>query len=200
MALLDRAVPSAAATVTECLIVDPGDIASRRVASLRLDFIGIVGDRHAGATRASTSREPWYPRGTIIRNDRQVSVVSREELAAVAAAMGMPVLEPAWIGANLATSGIADLSALPPGTRLSFAGGAVLRVEAENGPCRIAGASIARHVTGREGLDLLFPKVARHRRGLVASVEKPGTIAEGETFDVRVPAIRARETAQGVLL
>jgi hypothetical protein len=40
-------------------------------------------------------------------------------------------------------AGIADLSALPPGTRLTFAGGAVLRVEAENRPCKVAGRSIA---------------------------------------------------------
>jgi MOSC domain-containing protein YiiM len=171
-------------------------VASRPVSVLTVDFAGVVGDRHSGLTRAATSREPWYPRGTVIRNDRQVSIVSEEELAVVARAMGLALLEPGWIGANLCVRGVADLSALPPGTRLSFAGGAVLRVEAENGPCGIAGRSIAEHVAGREGLDLLFPKAAKHRRGLVASVEKPGTIAAGEAFDVRVPALRfAHSTA-----
>jgi hypothetical protein len=189
-----------AGIVTRCLIVDPGEIASRPVAGLDLGFDGIVGDRHSGQTRATTSREPWYPRDTVIRNDRQVSIVSDEELAAVAAAMALAALDPAWIGANLSIAGVAGLSALPPGTRLSFAGGAVLRVEAENGPCRIAGKSIARHVAGRDGLDILFPKVAKHKRGLVASVEKPGTIAAGDPFTVRMPAIRYAPALQGTLL
>jgi hypothetical protein len=194
--------PSRAGTVTACLIVDPGEIASRPVDALTFDFAGVVGDRHAGATRAATSREPWYPRGTIIRNDRQVSIVSSEEMAEVAAAMGLDALDPGWIGANLATRGIADLSALPPGTRMIFAGGAVLHVEAENGPCRIAGQSIAAHAgqPGRGGLDLLFPTVAKHKRGLVASVEKPGTIAVGEGVHLRVPAIRYLRTAEATLL
>jgi hypothetical protein len=178
------------ASVAACLIVDPGEIASRPVASLTVDFAGIAGDRHAGMTRASTSREPWYPRGTIIRNDRQVSIVAEEELAAVARDMGLPELDGAWIGANLVVRLIADLSALPPGTRLVFAGGAVLRVEAENGPCRVAGRAIAARVPAKEGLDLLFPKVAKHRRGLVASVEKPGSIGVGDAVGVRRPARR----------
>jgi MOSC domain-containing protein YiiM len=116
--------------------------------------------------------------------------------------MGLSVLDPAWIGANLSLAGVADLSALPPGTRLVFAGGAVLHVEAENGPCHIAGRSIAAHApgSGREGLDLLFPKVAKHKRGLVASLERPGTIAVGESFHLRVPALRSAGAAEQTLL
>src|SRR5207244_3025309 len=136
-------------SVTACLIVRERAVASQPVAVLTLDFAGVVGDRHAGLTRATTSREPWYPRGTVIRNDRQVSIVSEEELALVARAMGLALLEPRWIGANLCLRGVTDVSALPPGTRLSFAGGAVLHVEAENGPCRIAGRSIAEYAAGR---------------------------------------------------
>jgi MOSC domain-containing protein YiiM len=181
------------------MVVPAGEVASSPVAALHLGFDGIVGDRHSGLTRRSTSREPWYPRGTVIRNDRQVSIVSGEELAKVAKAMGLPMLDPAWIGANLAIKGIADLSALPPGTRMTFADGAVLKVEAENGPCRVAGRSIAGHMPGREGLDLWFPKAARHKRGLVASVEKPGTIALGAHVDVWVPSIR-HPAPEGMLL
>jgi hypothetical protein len=189
--------------VAACLVTAAPGVTSQPVAELRLDFSGVVGDRHAGPTRASTSREPWYPRGTIIRNDRQVSIVSEEELRTVAAAMDLAGLEPAWIGANICTRGLPDLSALPPGTRLTFPQGAVLRVEAENGPCRIAGRSIAAHVPGREGLDLLFPQGAKHKRGVVASVEKPGVIAPGDNFEVRLPALRTGrwiEATTGVLL
>jgi hypothetical protein len=186
-------------SVTACLIVADRGVASRPAAALIFNFTGIAGDRHAGLTRPSTSREPWYPLGTVIRNDRQVSIVSDEELATVARAMGLPRLEPAWIGANLSVAGLQDLSALPPGTRLTFAGGAVLRVEAENGPCRIAGRSIAEQVPGRDGLDLLFPKVGKHRRGLVASVERPGTIAVGATFEIRLPALRLPHSVETLL-
>jgi hypothetical protein len=181
---------AATATVQGCFVVAEGAVASHTVGELRLDFDGVAGDRHVGATRRSTSREPWYERGTIIRNDRQISIVSAEELAVVAKAMGLPALDPRWIGANLVVAGVPDLSALLPGTRLFFPSGTTVKIEAENGPCRVAGRSIATYVPGREGLELMFPKVARHRRGLVASIERPGTIAVGESFRVRMPSIR----------
>jgi hypothetical protein len=81
-----------------------------------------------------------------------------------------------------------------------FVGGAVLKVEAENGPCRVAGGSIAAQVPGRQGLDLLFPRAAKHKRGLVASVEKPGTIAAGAEIALRVPALRVSAPAMETLL
>lgn len=173
--------------VAACLIADGGTFVSRPVDALTLDFTGIPGDHHVGATRRSTSREPWYPRGTEIRNDRQLTVVSVEELVAVATLMEIAEIAPAWIGANLVLSGVPAVTLLPHGTKLMFAGGATLLVEGENAPCRVAGKSIGAHVAGSEGFDLLFPKVARRKRGLVASVEKPGTIAVGETVVVRVP-------------
>ena len=176
-----------AGTVAACLIADSGTFVSRPVDALILNFAGIVGDHHAGLTRKSTSREPWYPRGTEIRNDRQISIVSAAELAEVARAMGIPTIAPEWIGANIVLDGIADLTLTPGGTRLFFAGGATLLVEAENNPCRIAGKSIRDHQPEAIDGDLSFPKLARRKRGLVASVEKPGVIAVGEAFKVRLP-------------
>lgn len=174
------------ATVSACLIADGGTFVSRPVASLTLDFAGIVGDLHAGFTRKSTSREPWYPRGTEIRNDRQVTIVSDAELAEVAVRMDLAEFAPGWIGANLVLSGVDGLTLLPLGTKLMFAGGATLLVEGENAPCRVAGRSISEHA-GRTGLDLLFPKLAQHKRGLVASVERPGTVRTGEACTIRLP-------------
>jgi hypothetical protein len=176
--------------VALCLIADGDDLVSRPVEGLELDFSGVVGERHAGATRRSTSREPWYPRGTEIRNDRQLTIVSSVELVEVARAMDLPVLEPGWIGANLVFDDIPALTALPAGTKLLFAGGVTLNIEAENGPCRVAGRSIGRNFPDRTGLDLLFPKLARHKRGVVASVEKPGRIRKGEAVTLLVPAQR----------
>ena len=49
-------------------------------AAIDLTFDGLAGDFHAGATRRSGGREPWYPRGTEMRNERQVSIVAADGL------------------------------------------------------------------------------------------------------------------------
>lgn len=78
---------------------------------------------------------------------------------------------------------------LPAGTLLFFKGGVTLKVDAQNGPCRIAGRSIAEHagMADIEAGALLFPKAAKRLRGVVAWVEKPGTIRAGEEISARVP-------------
>jgi hypothetical protein len=149
------------------------------VESLNVDLQGLVDGRHRGFTRRAGAREPWYARGTEIRSGRQITVVSAEELAEVARRMDLPEVAPGWIGANVVTQGIPDLTGLPWGTRLVCGGGAVLVNEGENAPCRFAGAEIARHFADRPGLDRLFAKAAIHLRGILASVELAGTIAPG---------------------
>ncbi len=180
-----------------CLMADGKDFVTRPVDGLDLDFNGIAGDRHAGLTRRSTAREPWYPRGTEIRNDRQLTVVSALELAEVARAMDLPVIEPGWIGANLVFDDIPELTSLPAGTKLLFEGGATVNIEAENAPCRAAGRSIGLHFPDREKLELLFPRLARQKRGVVASVEKPGTVRRGEAVKVLVPLRRLYQIEGG---
>jgi hypothetical protein len=174
------------------VLAAPGgdDLTSVAVEELRLDLGGAPGDRHFGFTRKSGSREPWYPRGTEIRSGRQVSIVSVEALAEVALRIELLGLPPAWIGANLVVSGIPRLSLLPPGTRMFLVGDAAVVVEAINGPCRDAGRSIARHLGGRDDLELLFPKVALGLRGVVASVERAGTVTAGTDVSVRIPEQR----------
>lgn len=154
---------------------------------LDLAFEGIPGSRHVGWTRPSDVRAPYVPRETPIRNTRAVSIVSTEDLAAAAAALDLEHIDPCWIGANVVLEGIDRLSFLPRGTHLLFAGGAILIVEDQNHPCRIAGKRIQDHVPGRDDLELGFPKVARGRRGIVASVEKPGTIVSGEAVEALIP-------------
>jgi len=168
-------------------VPDGNRVESVAVPSLRFDFEGPAGDRHFGFTRSSTSREPWYPRGTEISNTRQVSILSTEELAEVAARMDLAELKPEWIGATIVIDSIHRLSFLPLGTRLFFEGDASLVVMEQNGPCRIAGATIARHFPDRPELELEFPKVARGMRGLVGAVERPGVVKSGTTVDIRVP-------------
>lgn len=165
------------------------DFVTERADRLRLGFDGIERDVHAGYTRRSSGREPWYPRGTEMRNERQLSIVAADELAIVAQRMGIAAIMPEWIGANLVLDGVARLSMLPSGTLLFFENGATVKVDAQNGPCRLAGKSIAE----RAGMAdvaagaLLFPKAARRLRGLVGWVEKPGTVTPGEAVSVRVP-------------
>ncbi len=168
------------------LVADDG-LRTAAAERIVMTFEGPAGDRHAGFTRPAGSREPWYPRGSAMRNGRQVTVVSAEDLEAIRLAMDLPRFEAAWIGTTIVVSGIARFSFLPAGTRLVFEGGAVLVVEGQNAPCRYAGREIAAEFPEREGLDLLFPKVARRLRGVVASVEREGTIVPAAALEAKLP-------------
>lgn len=178
-----------AATVGGLFLAPSGHFVTRPVDALDLGFDGIAGDFHAGITRRSGGREPWYPRGTEMRNERQLSIVASDELAQIARRMEIAEVRPEWIGANLVLDGVPQLSMLPSGTLLFFAGGVTIKVDAQNGPCRVAGRSVAEHARMRdhEAGSLLFPKAAKRLRGLVAWVEKPGRISASERVSVRVP-------------
>lgn len=165
----------------------PDSFETSAVATLTLGFEGIAGDRHGGFTRRSGGREPWYPRGTEMRNERQLSILSPDDLAATAQEMDIPRIAPEWIGCNILLEGIPHLTLLPPRTCLFFAGGATIRIDGLNLPCRFSGRAIAKHHPERANLDLAFVKAARHRRGLVGWVEKPGAITAGETVEARIP-------------
>jgi MOSC domain-containing protein len=165
----------------------PEDFLTVPVETLELTFEGVPGGRHAGFTRKSGGREAWYPRGTEMCNERQVSLLSVEELDIIAGRMELGELKSEWIGGNIAFSGIPNFSQVPPRTRLVFEGGAVLRVDGDNAPCRVAGNSIAANNPGREGLDLLFPQKAKRLRGLVGYVEVPGVIKAGEKIIAQIP-------------
>ncbi len=166
----------------------PDDFTTAATDGLALDLDGIAGDRHVGHTRGAGPREHWYARGTPMRNRRQLSVISVEEMETVAAAMDLPRIAPEWIGANLVLQGVPLLTFLPPGTRLHFPGGAVVLVEHMNEPCRKAGRGIAAHFPERSGLDLAFAKAAFQRRGVVATVDCAGLVRSGETAEIHVPA------------
>jgi hypothetical protein len=164
---------------------DPQSLVTTPVHQAEVTFEGLTGDKHSGMTRGADSRTPYYKRGTPIRNYRQVSIVSQEDLTETAAALGVTELCPEWLGANLLLSGIPRLSLLPPGTRLVFSGGAVLRVEEENHPCLGPGKVVAAQY-GDQKLASRFVKKAMHRRGVVATVELPGTITSVDTVIVEV--------------
>lgn len=166
-----------------------GDFQTVAVDALDLTFEGIPGDFHGGLTRKSGGREPWYPRGTEMRNERQLSIVAADELAIAAERMGIAEIMPEWIGANLVIGGLSRLTMLPPSTLLFFQGGVTLKVDCQNHPCKLSGRSIAEncYLDNPNEAALLFPKHAQRLRGLTAWVEKPGRIVKGEAITVRVP-------------
>jgi hypothetical protein len=170
----------------ESVFIAAGDeVASVPVDRLMLTYAGIPGDRHAGTTRLSGAREPWYARGTPMRNERQLSILSTEELVDVAAAMAIPELKPEWIGASLLLSGIHDMSRLPPRSILMFPSGAAVRIDGDNGPCRDSGRSIVA-ATGQAEHEFSFVKAAKGKRGLVGWVEREGVITPGDSIKIRV--------------
>jgi len=152
---------------------------------LNLTYDGIPGDRHAGLYRNSGPREPWYPRGTPMRNERQLSILSAEENAEVAAALAIDELRPEWIGGNILLSGVPQLSQLPPRTLLMFPSGATVRIDGDNGPCKKSGAAIAANVPGRPDLEFGFVKAAKHKRGLLGWVEREGEVRPGDVVRLR---------------
>ncbi|WAC25823.1 MOSC domain-containing protein [Ancylobacter sp. SL191] len=183
------------ARLARALLADGRGFLTRDVAALDLTLDGITGDRHAGPARKADARVPWYPRGTPIRNTRQVSLVAMDELAVLAARLGVAQIRPEWLGANLVVEGVARLTGLPVGTRLHFPGGAALVVEGENAPCRHAGQAVAEGIAElglsampAADLALAFVTAAKGLRGLVAWVERAGSLQAGAEISVRVPA------------
>ena len=155
---------------------------------LILRFDGIEGDCHGGLTRKSDSRMlKQFRRGTEVKNARQVSILSVEELAEIADAMGIPAVKPSWVGANLVVRGIPDLTLLPPSSRLQFPSGATIVVDIENVPCRYPAAIIdAHHPERTKG----FVSAARHKRGVVGWIEAEGEIHLGDAITVWLPPLR----------
>lgn len=180
--------------VTSILTANGSDFVSNPVDELSLTYEGIEGDFHAGMIRKSGGREPWYTRGTQMRNERQISILSVEELAEISTGLGVEEVEAGWIGANLVLQDIPNMSYLPPRTLLFFEGGVTLRVDGYNAPCRLAGGSIAKHcgVDAPDGdykktdMALSFKSASHMKRGLVAWVEVPGIIKAGEVVTARI--------------
>ncbi len=167
---------------------DNEDITSVAVESASLSYAGIDGESHSGLTRESCVRvKGQYKEGTEIRNTRQLSIVSTEELAEIAGLMDIAAIEPCWLGASLCLSGIPDFTMLPPSTRLIFSGGVSLVIDMENEPCEYPARVISQYYPDK---GKYFVKHALGRRGVTAWVEKTGTIESGESLSVHVPRVR----------
>ncbi len=176
--------------VTWLGVVPSRDLAlsSRPRTSLTLEFSGPKEEDHGGLTRLSCSRVvAQYPRGTEIRNTRQLSVVSSEELAQIARKMGLEAFDPAWAGATMVIEGVPDFSHLPPSSRLQVTGGATIVVDMQNRPCNLPGPVIEAAFPGRgRG----FRNAAQGLRGVTAWVEREGIVRLGDRVTLHIPAQR----------
>jgi hypothetical protein len=165
----------------------PGSFVTRPLDRVELVWGGIEGDRHFGLTMKAGVRQTHHPKGTELRNARQLSILSEEELALIAAALAVPRVSFEWLGGNLCFKGLEALSTLAPSTRLLFPSGACLVVDCENEPCKGPGRVVEAQFAQPPGIANRFVKAALHRRGLVAWVERPGVIALGNSVELVQP-------------
>lgn len=165
-------------------------LASTECRAIRMTFAGPEGEAHGGLTRPSCSRvTAQHPRGTEIRNVRQLSILSQEELDEIAAGLGLPRVDPAWLGATLVLRGIPDLTHLPPSSRLqSSRDGTTLVVDMENRACQLPAPVIEAAAPGH---GTAFRRAAQGRRGVTAWVEREGELRLGDTLCLHIPEQRA---------
>lgn len=175
------------ATITWLGLVSNRDAAleSTAVDQIQALFSGPVGESHGGLTRPSDSRVlSQYKRDTPIRNTRQFSIVSAEDLAAIAAKMGVESLDASLVGANMVVQGIPDFTHIPPSSRLQNESGATLTVDMENRPCVLP----AKPIEGaHQGFGARFKPAAQGRRGVTAWVEREGVFRVGDRLRLHVP-------------
>ena len=162
---------------------------SQATQEAQLTYAGIPGEGHGGLTRPSCSRViSQHPRDTDIRNVRQLSIVSFEELAEIAADCGLDALDPALVGASMVVRGIPDFTHVPPSSRLQLPDGATLVVDMENRPCHLPAKPInAEH----PGAGDKFKIAAKGKRGVTAWVEREGVCRIGDAVRLHVPDQRA---------
>lgn len=152
---------------------------------LELGFAGPMGEAHGGETRPSCSRVlGQYVRGTTIRNTRQLSIASQEELDLIAQGMGIEKLDPSWLGLNVVLKGIDDFSHVPPSSRLQTSSGTTLTVDMQNRPCHLPAKVIEEHLPEK---GKSFRQHAQERRGITAWVEREGSIIVGDVVRFHMP-------------
>lgn len=152
-------------------------------------FEGIQGDKHWGISAMARTKHPEFKEKIKLKNTRQVSIVSVEELDLIANELAIPELKAEWLSANLLVSGIPNLSQLPPGTRFYFQGGVILYNEGQNFPCKTTARIMMEKYPDKEDIYQKFLKAALDKRGLVAWVEYPGKSIVGNSFEIDLPTL-----------
>lgn len=190
-------MPALIKTHYKCEIVWTGVVRTRpsievdgeAVNDLVIGWDGVAGMAHSGRTRPSDSRVlQQHAKGTEIANVRQITIVSQEELDFVAEKLGLSVINPEWVGANMVVKGLSDFSHVPPSSRLQAENGTTLIVDMQNYPCHQIGKTIERD---KPGFGKAYKEHAKARRGVTAWVERPGTLRPGDLLTLHMPEQRA---------
>lgn len=171
-------------------VCDPASgIQSTPIDVMTLGFAGPDGEAHGGLTRPSCSRVlSQHPRGTEIRNVRQLSIVSQEELDKIADKIGLRAIDPAWLGASMVVRGIPDFTHVPPSSRLQAENGTTIAIDMQNRPCHLPAKVIS---VVSETAAKAFKTAAMGRRGVTAWVERPGALVVGNRMRLHIPDQRA---------
>jgi MOSC domain-containing protein YiiM len=164
---------------------DPENIRSAARDALPLTYAGVPGENHEGLTRAACVRVTnRHPEGTEIANTRQLSILSAEEMAEIAAEIGLDTLDPEHLGATLVLTGIPDFTHVPPASRLQGPDGVCIVIDVENGPCNFPAREIEKDEPGH---GKAFKAAARGKRGVTAWVEREGALKVGDELRLFVP-------------
>jgi len=180
--------------VTQVLITPTKDkFVTTSVQEVETTFDGFPEDRHSGNLRKSGGREKaQYKSGTTIRNNRQWSALSEEELLMIADKMGVDEVKAEWVGANIIFEGIPGFSKLPPLTHIIINPESpdfvCLILFEENGPCQHPNRVIAEKTKGQNWKST-FMVAAKGLRGTVGWVDKPGIICVGDEVRVMIPQV-----------
>lgn len=185
-------MPALMATDFRARIVWMGRVADRgaglqseAIERAELGYGGIEGEAHGGVLRPACSRvSQQYARDTEIRNVRQLSIVSAEDLAEIAADIGIAAIKPEWLGASMIIEGIGDFSHVPPGARLQAPSGATFVIDMENRPCIFPAKIIEAEHTGA---GKAFLSAAKGKRGVTAWVECVGEMGVGDELRLHIP-------------
>ncbi|MGB5869944.1 MAG: MOSC domain-containing protein [Albidovulum sp.] len=173
-------------------------LSASSVTKLDLGFAGIAGEAHEGVTRRSCSRvSGQFPEGTEIRNTRQLTILSAEEIEAMAALMGLEALDPSLLGANMVVRGIPDFTHVPPASRLQSAAGTSIAIDRINLPCLYPAKAVEQ---AHHGFGKAFKPAANGRRGVTAWIEREGPVQIGDKLRLHIPNQRpwqGADPAQG---
>lgn len=159
---------------------------THKVDYLKIDHLGIIGDRHRGSIKYSGPRERFmYEKGTVIKQNRHIFAISEYDCQVLSDKIGVKVT-PELLGANLVIEREDkkpySLSDLPQNTHLFIASQesesqpktpiATLIHYAKQQGCGITGASIAEKYKDKD-LSKEFVKASKENRGIVCTIEFP---------------------------
>lgn len=168
--------------------VNRPNIRSEAIQSAFASYSGFENDHHGGLTRNSCIRvRSQHPVGTEIRNVRQLSILSIEEMNEIAADIGLDALNPIHLGASLVLEGFPDFTHLPPNSRLQAENGATLVIDMQNGPCNFPAQEIEKD---HKGHGKGFKAAAKGKRGVCSWVEREGQLNIGDILRLHIPGQR----------